>query len=116
MAAAREGHFWDVVRYVVDRPDSLREQDLIAFAGKLGLDENKLTETLQQHRYAPRVDADLQAGFQKGIRGSPTILIGDKRIDGVPELLRMIEYVEAELAKPPESAAPVASVASPTKR
>ena len=47
------------------------------------LDEAGFAETIQQHRYASRVDADLQAGFQRGIRGSPVVFVNTKRIDGV---------------------------------
>ena len=38
MTAAREGRFWEFANYVLDHQDALREQDLIALAGRLGLD------------------------------------------------------------------------------
>jgi protein-disulfide isomerase len=98
MTAARAGHFWEFATYILDHQDSLREQDLIAYAGKLGLDETSFAETIQQHRYAPRVDADLQAGLQRGIRGSPVVFVNAKRIDGVPSRQTLTEYVESELA------------------
>jgi protein-disulfide isomerase len=98
MAAARQGHFWEVESYLLDHQDSLREQDLIAYAGRLGLDAAKFAETIQQHRYAPRVDADLMDGVRRGIRGSPVIFVNGNRIDGVPSLQMLTEYVEKELA------------------
>jgi protein-disulfide isomerase len=101
MAAARQGRFWEFASYILDHQDSLREQDLIAYAGRLGLDEVKFAETLQHHRYAPRVEADLVAGLKRGIRGSPVIFVNSKRIDGVPSLRMLTEYVEAELAVQP---------------
>ena len=45
-----------------------------------------------------RVDADLEAGLKRGIRGSPVIFVNNRRIDGVPSLETLTEYVEAELA------------------
>ena len=98
MTAAREGHFWDFAAFCLDHQDSLREQDLIAYAGRLGLDESKFADAIAQHRYAARIDADLEAGFQRGIRGSPTILMNGKKIDGVPSLETLTKYMEAELA------------------
>ncbi|MEQ1871025.1 MAG: DsbA family protein [Vicinamibacterales bacterium] len=98
MTAARDGKFWDFAFYVLEHQESLHEQDLIALAGKLGLDETAFAEALHQHRYAARVDADLQAGRARGIRGSPVILVNDKRIDGVPSLDTLITYIEEELA------------------
>ena len=98
MAAARQGHFWEFANYILDHQESLREQDLIAYAGRLGLDQAKFAEVIQQHRYAARVDADLAEGFKRGVRGSPVIFVNDKRIDGVPSLDTLTNYVEAELA------------------
>ncbi len=98
MTAARQGHFWEFAAFCLDHQDSLREQDLIAYAGRLGLDETRFAETLHQHRYSARVDADLESGSQRGIRGSPTVVVNGKKIDGVPSLETLTEYVEAELA------------------
>lgn len=98
MVAARQGRFWEVAAYILDHQDGLREQDLVAYAGRLGLDETKFAETIQQRRYAPRVDADVEEGFKRGIRGSPVIFVNSKRIDGVPSLQILTEYIDAELA------------------
>jgi protein-disulfide isomerase len=99
MTAARSGRFWPFAAFVIDHQDSLREQDLIALARQLGLDEAAFAASLREHRDAPRVDADVQAGSRRGIRGSPVVLINGRRIDGVPSLQTLTEYVEAELAK-----------------
>jgi protein-disulfide isomerase len=99
MAAAKQGHFWDFANYILEHQDSLREQDLIAYSGKLGMDENKFAEVLRQRRYGARVDADLAEGAKRGIRGSPVIFVNSKRIDGVPSLQALSQYVEEELAK-----------------
>ena len=98
MAAAAKGRFWELARYILEHPDSLREQDLIAQAGRLGLDEKVFARVIDEHRYAPRVNADVAAGVRWGIKGSPVIRINRNRIDGVPSLEKIIEYVEAELA------------------
>jgi protein-disulfide isomerase len=98
MTAARQGRFWDFAAFCLDHQDSLREQDLVAFAGRLGLDEATFAEAIQQHRYAARVDADLEAGQRRGIRGSPTVVLNGRKIDGVPSLQTLTEYIDAELA------------------
>jgi protein-disulfide isomerase len=98
MAAASLGHFWELARYILGHQDSLREQDLVAQAGRIGLDQAKFAELLAQHRYAARVEADLDAGEKRGIRGSPVIFVNANRIDGVPAMEKLVEYVESELA------------------
>ena len=105
MTAARDGRFWEFANYVLDHQDSLREQDLIALAGRLGIGVSAFEQTLRERRYAPRVEADVQAGQQRGIRGSPVVFVNGKRIDGVPSLQMLTEYVDAGLAdKPLENA------------
>lgn len=98
MTAAKAGQFWEFAAYALSHQDSLREQELIALAGRLGLDETSFADTIRQHTYAPRVGADVQAGIARGIRGSPTILVNGKRIDGVPSLDVLTEHVEAALS------------------
>ena len=98
MIAAREGHFWEFATFVLEHQSSLREQDLIAYAGQLGLDQTKFAASLQERRYTPRVDADVAAGQTRSVRGSPAIVIDDKRIDGVPNAQMLTSYVEAALA------------------
>ena len=97
MDAAREGHFWEAAAYILQHQESLREQDLIAFAGKLGLDETKFAQSLTEKRYTPRVEADVMDGLNRGIRGSPVIFVNAKRIDGVPSLETLTQLVEEEL-------------------
>ena len=95
MIAARGGHFWEFAAYLIGHQDSVREQDLIALAGRVGLDETVFAEALRDHRYAPRVEADIEAGGRRGIRGSPVIVVNGKRIDGVPSLQVLTEVVDA---------------------
>ncbi len=98
MDAARQGKFWEFESYILEHQDALREQDLVAYAGKLGLDQKKFAETIRQRRYSGRVEADLEEGAKRGLRGSPVVFVGGRRIDGVPSLAMLTEYVEAELA------------------
>jgi protein-disulfide isomerase len=58
------------------------------------------------------VEADLLAGQNRGIRGSPVILVNEKRIDGVPSLKTLTEYVEAALKAPPPTS-PIAVLKQP---
>ena len=53
---------------------------------------------LPQHRYVPRVEAALSTGVQRGLRGSPVLGVHGARLDGVPRLQTLMEYVEVVLA------------------
>jgi protein-disulfide isomerase len=97
MTAARAGHFWEMANYIFDHQEQVREPELIAFAGRLGIDQAQFAETVRARKYTPRVDADVADAFQRGIRGSPVIFVNGKRIDGVPSLTTLTEYVEEAL-------------------
>lgn len=99
MTAARHGRFWEFAAYILEHQESLREQDLIAHAGTLGLDATDFAKALQEHRYTPRVDADLADGLKRGLRGSPVTFVGDKRFDGVPNLAALATAVQEALKK-----------------
>ena len=100
MTAARHGRFWEFATFILDHQDTLREQDLVAFAGRLGLKEADFAADLQAHKYARRVEADVMSGLARGIRGSPVIFVNGKRIDRVPSLQELAERVnEGMIAK-----------------
>jgi protein-disulfide isomerase len=95
MTGARDGRFWEFAAFALRHQNSLREPDLIAYAGELGLDQEKFADSIRRHRDAARVDADLQAGLGRGIKGSPVMFVNGARIDGVPALQTLVGYVEA---------------------
>ncbi|MFN0101124.1 MAG: DsbA family protein [Bryobacteraceae bacterium] len=97
MTAARHGRFWEMAGYILDHQDTLREQELFAFAGLLGLNETEFAATVQARKYTPRVEADVANGLARGVRGSPVVYVNGKRIDGVPSSAALTELVNAEL-------------------
>jgi protein-disulfide isomerase len=101
MDGARAGFFWEFATFILNHQDSLTENELIDYAGSLGLDKGIFGEELEQHRYHSRIDADLAEATRRGVRGSPSVFVNDKRIDGVPDLKTLAGYVEAELTTKP---------------
>jgi protein-disulfide isomerase len=106
MAAAGQGRFWEFVAQVLEQRGPLHEPDLSALADRLGLDRREFARAIQEHRYAPRVEDDIRDGLGKGIRGSPTILVNGRRIDGVPTSQTLTQLVEAALAHQPATRVP----------
>jgi protein-disulfide isomerase len=98
LGAASSGHFWDFVSYILAHQDTAGEQELIEYAGRLGLAPDQFAAKLRTHRYAARIEADLAEGAKRGLRGSPVIFVNRKRIDGVPSLEALTQYVRSELA------------------
>lgn len=101
MIAARSGRLWEFAAYLVEHQDAAGEPDLIALAGRLGLDEHAFADALHDRRYAPRVEADVEDAARRGIHGSPVVVVNGQRIDGVPTVQTLTDDIEAALASQP---------------
>ena len=107
VAAAAKERFWAFADYLMmDHPTPPSDRDLSELAGRIGLDPTSFAQALHDHRYKARVGADLQSGREKGVRGSPTILVNGRRLDGLPTLETLNEYVDDALAARHQTAQP----------
>jgi protein-disulfide isomerase len=50
------------------------------YAADIGLDANAFTECLRSDRYADVVTANALLGEQLGVRGTPTVYVGQRRL------------------------------------
>ena len=60
----------------------MRDQDLVAFAGELSLDETRLIREVTSSVYALRIREDFKSGVRGGVNGTPTFFINGERYDG----------------------------------
>jgi protein-disulfide isomerase len=98
-AAASQGRFWQMHDVLYENQRRLRDQDLRAYAEKLGLDVELFDRDLAEHVHAARVHEDFMSGVRSGVNGTPTFYINGARHDDSYE-------VEALLAALERSAAP----------
>jgi len=81
-AAALQGRFWDMHELLFHRQHALEDDDLRAYAGELGLDEERFERDLAGDATLARVQRDVESGEATGeIAGTPTLFI-----DGVVHL------------------------------
>lgn len=73
-AAAAVGRFWELHAVLLEHQDHLTEPDLRRYARDLGLDPETVAGDAVQ-AYAPAVQADYAAAVERGVRGTPTILV-----------------------------------------
>ena len=80
--AAAMGRFWEYHDVLfVAQPEFAREQ-LVGYAGRLGLDRAAFGACLDSGRFAPSIDADIAEGRARGVRGTPTFFINGRRLVG----------------------------------
>jgi protein-disulfide isomerase len=103
MAAAGWGKFWEFTRALLARGGSVREDDLTGIARAIGLNDVELRDALRQHRYLPQVEWDRDEASRRGVRGSPTVIVNGKRIDGVPSVHALASSINQSLVEARDS-------------
>lgn len=77
--AAVQGRFWELHDKLFDHQDELEFEDLLGYAGRIGIDVEELARALQDGRHAERVREDVASAEASGARGTPTFFIGGRR-------------------------------------
>jgi Na+/H+ antiporter NhaA len=108
-AAAAQGRFWPMHDLLLANQQHLRLDDVVRYAGRLGLDVAKFRGDLLCHVHAARVARDIESADRSGVAGTPTFFINGRRHDGpqdLPVLSRAID--EARALSRPARARPAA--------
>ena len=105
-AAAAEGRFWQMHDLLFEHQDALGFDDLLRYAGQLGLDVPRFAEDLRNHTYAPRVARDVASAEQSGATGTPTFFANGRRHDGPFDLDSLAALVRSRLAEADRAGGP----------
>jgi Na+/H+ antiporter NhaA len=98
-AAADQGAFWEMHDALLDHQDELRPRDLLAHAEQLGLDAERFREDLRRHRWAPRIEEDVDSADLSGVTGTPTFFINEHKHDGAYDIAALSVAVRAAGAR-----------------
>jgi len=75
-AAALQDRFWEMHEVLFHRQSALDDDDLLRYAGELGLDVDAFDRERAGSRVLNRVRRDVQSGIASGeVRGTPTLFI-----------------------------------------
>lgn len=83
--AADQGKFWVFHDAAFQRARARalrRSEDAEAAAREVGLDVDALKACQRSGRVRPRIEADAAEGQRRGVEGTPTIFVGDRKIVG----------------------------------
>jgi protein-disulfide isomerase len=94
-AAAAQDQFWPMHDLLFANNAALEDEDLLAMARTLDLDERTFVRDLVAHLYAPRVRSDFLGGVRSGVNGTPTFFINGVRHNGSFALPDLVAAVEA---------------------
>jgi protein-disulfide isomerase len=83
LAAAAQGKFWPVESLLLADSKAKDREELRNLAVQAQLDQSKLWAEVDGHKYAAVIFRDLAEANRLGISGTPTFVIGNKKLDGV---------------------------------
>jgi protein-disulfide isomerase len=96
--AAEQGKFWPYHDKLFAAPSRLTDSDLKQHAAELGLDAAKFNACVDSHKYKAQVDADLQAGEDAGVNGTPAFFINGRMLGGAQPFEAFKQVIDEELA------------------
>ena len=82
------------------------DEDLLRYAGELGLDQDAFKKCVAEGRFAAQVDRDLQAGREAGVTGTPAFFINGVLVSGSKPADDFFELIDGELARAAAQAKP----------
>ena len=94
LAAHAQGKFWAFHDVVFGNPQAHDRAALERYAKAVGVDLARFRKALDQHTFAPDVDADLELGRKLDVAAVPALFANGKSVPmpyGVDELARIID-------------------------
>lgn len=98
-AAGEQGRFWEMKDRLFANQAALSEEMIYDTARSLGLDMQRFRDALARHKYAAKVQTDLDEGRRKGINGTPTFFVGQTMLRGLPTWEKLEAAVQHELKR-----------------
>jgi len=97
MAAREQGKFWEMHRTLLKKSPKLDRNSLIKYAGELGLDLKRFTDSVDGRKYSKLIERDKKLAVDLDVYNTPTFFINGRKVIGNRpyEYLKMI--IEEEL-------------------
>lgn len=90
--AGEEGKFWEMHDILFENQKALTPEDLLKYAGRIGLNTAAFKECLDSGRHADEIRKDMSEAQKAGVSGTPTSLIGWVQDDG--KTVRAVKIVK----------------------
>ncbi|MEM7008157.1 MAG: thioredoxin domain-containing protein [Thermodesulfobacteriota bacterium] len=71
-----QGKYWEVHEFLFKNPKKLTPDDVLASADEIGLDKAKFQACVNNKDNEKEITADMEAGKEYGVRGTPSYFIG----------------------------------------
>ena len=96
--ANEQGKFWPYHDKLFANQQRLGTSDLKQYAVDLGLDAARFNGCIDSHKYAALVEADVSAGNDAGVNGTPAFFINGRMLSGAQPFEEFKKIIDEELA------------------
>jgi protein-disulfide isomerase len=99
--ANEQGQFWEFHRRLFASEVNLDAEGLLQHASELELDLEAFQTCVDERRYQAAVEADLVAGREAGVTGTPSFFVNGIRMQGARPFEDFVSAIEKELSRNP---------------
>ncbi len=99
LCAHDQGKFWEFHEKVF-AGEKLEEVNLVEYATAVGLDADKFKACIAERKFKDQVDADMKAGREAGVSGTPAFFVNGIMMSGAKPVEEFAEVIERELKSP----------------
>jgi protein-disulfide isomerase len=99
MAANAQGKFWQMHDWMFANQQSLDRASLERAAESLGMDMTRFRADIDSAEVKARIEADMKAGQDVGVRGTPTLFVNGRVSSGAPSWEQFKAQIDQEIAK-----------------
>jgi protein-disulfide isomerase/uncharacterized membrane protein len=103
VCAFEQNRFWEYHDIAFETKGSISRSVVMDIASKIGLNLGEFKRCLDSGRGLKVVREDIEAAFNAGIKGTPTLMINGRRLSGVPKpwvLNEILQYSQKNLPPP----------------
>jgi protein-disulfide isomerase len=97
VAASTQGKFWEFHDRLFKNPNQLDRAALEQHAKEAGLNVAAFKKSLDEHKFAPAVDADVKLGERAQVNGTPSMFVNGKRVANPTNFEAVAALIEAAL-------------------
>jgi len=102
--ANEQGRFWEYYDKIFkeqggENVGTFSKDNLKRFAADLGLDTTQFNQCLTSGKYTSKVQQETAEGRQKGVRGTPTVFVNGRLIEGGADYQVLRRTIELALGK-----------------
>jgi protein-disulfide isomerase len=99
--ANEQGQFWEFHRSLFASEVNLDAEGLMQHASELELDLEAFRVCVDERRYQAAVEADLAAGREAGVNGTPSFFVNGIHMEGARPFEDFVTAIEKELSRNP---------------